>query len=225
MTKALDLYCGAGGTTYGIQKCGVEVTGVDARPQPRYCGDKFIQRNVLSLDPKWIRQNFDFVFASPPCQAFVTLAHQGEHHNLIPPTRELLNKTGLPWVIENVPRAPLKRYIMLCGTQFVTLRVVRHRRFEYSEDLSLYAPLHESHPHLKVYSFDRRPNRPNAKNEINEWDSYITVAGNNASLAAMSDAMNIWWMSRKEIAQAIPWRYSLFITRQIVEQLELRRAA
>lgn len=203
-----------------MQKCGVEVTGVDGKDQPRYCGDHFIRANALSLDVAWIRRNFDFIFAGPPCQAYVTMSHRDEHHNLIPPTRELLKQTGLPWVIENVPTAPLKRYIMLCGTQFPTLRVVRHRRFEYSEGLRLDAPLHEPHPELKVYSFDRRPKRPNHKQELNEWDNFITVAGNNASLAAMSDAMNIWWMSRKEIVQAIPPKYSQYLMKQIKPQLE-----
>jgi hypothetical protein len=51
--------------------------------------------------------------------------------NLIPETRALLREAGVPYVIENVPGAPLENPITLCGSMF-GLDVKRHRIFECS---------------------------------------------------------------------------------------------
>lgn len=216
----MDLYCGAGGTTKGIKQAipSVKVTGIDSKPQPRYCGDEFIQMNVLEIDIEWARSNFDFVFASPPCQAFVPMANRTLHYNLIPKTRTLLNTIGLPWIIENVPNAPLPRFITLCGTMFPPLRVIRHRRFEFSNDILIRQPYHipkDEHP--KVFSFDRRGARMRG---LNEDEYFVTVAGNNCSLGAASDAMGIYHMTRPEIAQAVPPAYAKYITKEIIKQLK-----
>ena len=96
--KALDLYCGAGGATRGLQQAGFHVTGVDLYPQPNYIGDRFIQADVLSLSPDFIR-GFDLIHASPPCQALSTMRHVRNakpHLNLIPDTRALLKAAGRP---------------------------------------------------------------------------------------------------------------------------------
>jgi DNA (cytosine-5)-methyltransferase 1 len=52
---------------------------------------------------------FDAIHASPPCQAYSDLQKQNkrEYPDLIEPVRELLEETGLPYVIENVEGAPL----------------------------------------------------------------------------------------------------------------------
>lgn len=145
MTKprALDLFCAQGGATRGLQRAGFHVTGVDSRPQPRYCGDAFIQMDALEADCA----GFDFIWASPPCQAFCSLRHMPTakpHPNLIPQTRAKLVAAGIPYSIENVENAPLKgNLIMLCGTMFglqtadgrAELR--RHRLFETSFSITL----------------------------------------------------------------------------------------
>jgi hypothetical protein len=48
---------------------------------------------------------------------------------LIPATRALLDASGVLYVIENVPGAPLRNPIVLCGSRF-GLKVRRHRLFE-----------------------------------------------------------------------------------------------
>ena len=52
--NALDVYCCAGGATRGLQQAGFHVTGVDHKPQPRYCGDEFIRADVLALKPAFL---------------------------------------------------------------------------------------------------------------------------------------------------------------------------
>jgi DNA (cytosine-5)-methyltransferase 1 len=148
--KALDLFCGAGGATKGLQRAGFVVHGVDVKPQRHYCGEQFTQADAL--DPaftyEWFRQ-FDFIWASPPCQAFTKLRfmpNAKEHPNLIPATRERLIQSRVPYCIENVEDAPLGDsgyLIMLCGTMFglgtadgrAELR--RHRLFETSFSIPL----------------------------------------------------------------------------------------
>ena len=43
---------------------------------------------------------------------------------------DLFCGAGKPYIIENVPGAPLENPIRLCGTMFPGLRVIRHRLFE-----------------------------------------------------------------------------------------------
>jgi site-specific DNA-cytosine methylase len=71
--KALDLFCGAGGATLGLMQTRFAVTGVDSRPQPRYCGDAFVQADALEYLASEVLSRFDFVWASPPCQRFTAL--------------------------------------------------------------------------------------------------------------------------------------------------------
>jgi DNA (cytosine-5)-methyltransferase 1 len=222
--RILDLYCGAGGEAYGFKLHSKDhyVVGVDNNPKPRkrflkHCGDEFITRNVLSL-PKSYLQEFDFIWASPPCQSFVSSAWRDETPNLIPPTRYMLEKADVPYVIENVPAAPLFKFITLCGTMFPPLRVVRHRRFEFHPDLKINQPEHiRTSEHPPVFNNFKRTEAK--ARGLNEWDNFITVAGNNACLGAMSEAMGIYWMTRPEIAEAVPPRYSKYICNQIQNNL------
>ena len=110
----LDLFAGAGGCTKGYQQAGFEVHGVDIMPQKRYPGERFEQADAIAHLQRLIEsgniKQYAAVHASPPCQAH-TLAQRiqkREHPELIAPTRELMKISGLLYVIENVPGAPLE---------------------------------------------------------------------------------------------------------------------
>jgi DNA (cytosine-5)-methyltransferase 1 len=110
----------------------------------------FVQADALEFLDRVIagqHGHFDFIWASPPCQAHSVLRKINpgrEYPDLIPATRELLQRWGGLWVIENVPGAPLgggASYLtMLCGTMFGLgidtpeggAEIQRHRLFETS---------------------------------------------------------------------------------------------
>lgn len=220
--RLLDLFCCAGGAAMGYHRAGFEVWGVDIRPQPRYPFE-FIQTDVARLPVRFLR-HFQAIHASPPCQRFSDLAKRNgnadEWPDLIEPTRRLLEETGLPYVIENVEGAPLVDPVMLCGTMFPGLRVIRHRLFE--ANFPLIAPPHGKHP--LVYTMDKRKAH---YGKLNEWTSPVQVTGGgNCSKAAAADAMGIDWMTKDELNEAIPPAFTRFIGEQLIAQLlEQRRAA
>jgi len=109
-----------------------DITGIDNRPMPRY-PFRFIQADALEYLAEHGHE-YDVIHASPPCQAYTQarrLQGNREHPDLIVPVRDLLAQTGKPWIIENVPGAPIRGDLMLCGTMF-GLKIIRHRYFELS---------------------------------------------------------------------------------------------
>jgi DNA (cytosine-5)-methyltransferase 1 len=108
---------------------GFEVVGVDIKPQPHYPFE-FHLGDALTYP----LEGFDAYHASPPCQAYSKafsqlIGHRKQHPDLVAPTRDYLNKTGKPFVIENVVGAPMANYIQLEGTMF-GLKVKKVRNFE-----------------------------------------------------------------------------------------------
>src|SRR5262249_59163948 len=112
------------GAAMGYHRAGFDVTGVDNRPQPRY-PFTFIQADALEfldeivLHPEArFRESFDAIHASPVCKLYSVSTPawaRGRHPNQIPAIRARLEAAGLPWVIENVPGAPLRPDLKLCG--------------------------------------------------------------------------------------------------------------
>jgi DNA (cytosine-5)-methyltransferase 1 len=141
--RLLDLFCCAGGAAMGYHQAGFEVVGVDIAPQRRY-PFAFIQSDALKLDPRFLAL-FDAIHASPPCQAYskAQRLRKNDHPDLIIPTRKMLEATGLPYVIENVPGSPLRSPATLCGGMFSELKVYRHRWFETNQPL--WWPAHRPH--------------------------------------------------------------------------------
>jgi DNA (cytosine-5)-methyltransferase 1 len=203
--KALDLCCCQGGATKGLQMAGYHVTGVDIEPQPRYCGDRFFCDDAMA----WLRgereplDSFDLIWASPPCQGYSkTQQLRGNNHpKLIEDMRVLLRTSGVPYIIENVPGAPLIDPVVLVGSMF-GLRTMRPRLFECSFDVPFaLAPT----PDARTAKMGRQP-RPG---------EYMHVVGHFANVEYARAAMGIDWMTRDGLREAIPPAYAKFLVEQI----------
>lgn len=210
--RLLDLYCGIGGAGKGYMDAGFEVVGVDIEPQPDYPAE-FHQSDAVDFLMEH-HSEFDFVHASPPCQYHSALTkgtNAGRVYlDLVPRTRDALLEVGVPYIMENVAGATIRKDLFLCGEMF-GLNVLRHRYFETSLDLD--QPFHPKHrgrtrgwrhgeyfdgPYIAVYG------KGGGKGSVPEWQ----------------DAMGIHWTNkRKGIAEAIPPKYTQYLGRQIRQQL------
>lgn len=228
----LDLFCGAGGAADGYHAAGFDIVGVDVSPQPHY-PYPFLQGDALAVESwAWpspsgysFPEGFAAVHASPPCQRYSDLAKRNgnadAHPDLIEPVRAMLQRIGLPYVIENVEGAPLIDPIVLCGAAMrtinhVKLRVIRHRLFE--SNVPLTAPPHVAHP--LCYTRDKRKAH---YGRLNEWTDFVSVnGGGNCSVAAALDAMGVYRpMTKAEINEAVPPEYTRYVGEQLVAALGL----
>jgi len=214
----LDLYCKAGGAAMGYHRAGFRVVGVDHEPQKHYPFE-FHLSDATDFARKHGRQ-FDAIHASPPCQKFSSCRHlqtiggrkPKEYPDLIAPTRLALQATGRPYVIENVPGAPLQDYITLCGTCF-GLPLYRHRLFE--SNVFLMAPPHHQH-RWRTNGNRQVRQKYGASRSQNSLTTFICAAGHFSTREAAASAMQIDWMTRAELTQAIPPAYTLCIGRQLM---------
>lgn len=209
--RLLDLFCGAGGAAMGYSRAGFEVVGVDHKPQPNY-PFRVSVRDALEVVHTY---TVDAIHASPPCQLFSAYQrankHQGKHVNLIPETRRLLRETGLPYVIENVPGAPLEDPVTICGVS-VGLEVRRHRLFE--SNVALTVPPCSCGGWMEAkYARGSRHTRPNDRRTVavGEW---------RIPLELQQRAMGIDWMGVAELSQAIPPAYTELIGAQLRQHLK-----
>ena len=230
MTRPLivDLCCGAGGAARGYADAGFEVVGVDIAPQPNY-PYPFIQRNALEFlamlaangrawrhtGPEVRLTDISAFHASPPCQTHSSMTHcrpglRETYVDLISETRDFLEWFGLPYVIENVPGAPLRPDITLCGTMF-DRPLYRHRLFEANFPLT-----QPSHPEHLI---------PASK--AGHWvpGTIMSVSGHIAPIAHAREIMGISWTNREELAEAIPPYYAEHVGIDLMAHLMAERAA
>jgi DNA (cytosine-5)-methyltransferase 1 len=222
--RILDLFCGAGGAGVGYHRAGFDVVvGVDIKPQPNY-PFVFHQGDALEFLAAH-GDSFDAVHASPPCQTHSALTKGNrargwvdDHRDWIADTRTLLDKLGLPYVIENVQGAPLRRDLTLCGLMF-GLRVFRHRYFELG-GWTTPAPPHPSHKGHRVAGW-----RHGVRHE-GDMVAVYGDGGGKGSVADWQQAMGMDWTDVKlELAEAIPPAYSSFIGAALLDTLTLEVAA
>ena len=219
--RLLDLFCGAGGAAVGYHRAGFDVVGVDLEPQPRYPFE-FIQADALEFMERMLAGGtwewkglglFDAIHASPVCYAWSKMrdcrpGSKDDQPDLITPLRPLLRATGLPYVIENVPGAPLINPVRICGSG-VGLKVQRHREFECSFPAWGVACSHGQN----------RWN-PDYKHATNRTRRRVPVIGEwRVPKALQDEAMGIDWMTLEELTEAIPPAYTEWIGRQLLESL------
>lgn len=208
--RLLDLFCCQGGASAGYVKAGFDVTGVDVDPQPRY-PYTFVRADAIEY-VKAHGHEFDAIHASPPCQfdSDCQRIMQRDHPDLIGPTREALDATGKPWVIENVSGAvpKLRGPIVLCGLMFGMSRTYRHRFFEAGGGLVLPQLGHPVHmaPQVKM---GRAP----------KDGEFIQAVGNFSGVSLVRADWGTGWMNRDGIREAIPPAYTEWIGHRFVEQL------
>lgn len=203
--RLLDLFCGAGGAAMGYHRAGFEVVGVDVRPMPRYPFE-FHQADAMTYP----LDGFDVIHASPPCQGYTKIQSVNKHAKewplLIEPIRRRLLGNGKPYIIENVPGAPMLSPIKLCGSSF-GLKVHRHRLFECS--FFLMSPPCNHGPERAVAVYGDHPEYcPTGK--INRAHT----------LEHGQEAMGINWMKWRELCESIPPAYTEWIGRQLMAMLE-----
>lgn len=245
--RLLDLFCCEGGASMGYHRAGFDVYGVDLfdkftqkrYPFPSFKGDAILAlaRLLAGETLPFIRPGaaveelglWDFVAkaASPPCQAYSITkhSHSNEHPDLVAPVRYLLRQTGLPYVMENVPGAPLETPLTLCGAEFGLtaqdddgrlLHLKRHRLFE--SNLFLYG-----RGGCACAAYKRRGygvggaygggsvDRQHAKE--------VRRGGYTPGKHVREALLGIDWMTQNGLSQSIPPAYTEHLGRQVLEQI------
>ena len=223
--RLLDLFCGAGGAAVGYHRAGFDVVGVDIEPQPHYPFE-FIQGDAIEAlrRPAWALQTeYDAIHASPPCQTFTVYRNcrpgaEPRWPDLIAATRDLLKETGLPWVMENVPGAPMVDDptlfgdfgISLCGTSF-GIPVRRHRIFESSFPIPKHSCRHSKFTERR---FPGSSNRPNGRTVCNVGEYRVP-------LKVQKECMEVDWpVTLHELSEMVPPAMTEFIGTQLLAQIE-----
>ncbi|GAG06141.1 unnamed protein product, partial [marine sediment metagenome] len=124
--------------------------------------------------------------------------------------REVLERWGGLWIIENVPGAPLRDPVQLCGSAF-GLRVRRHRLFESNLPLRGTSCDHKAQGHPIDVSGTGGPRRNSQPGD------HGGSRNKPRTIAEARAAMGIDWMTRYELSQAIPPVYAMYLAEQIVE--------
>jgi DNA (cytosine-5)-methyltransferase 1 len=202
--RLLDLFCKQGGAAVGYHRAGFDIVGVDLERQPRYPFE-FVQADARNYAFENGRE-FDAIHASPPCQRYTTggrVANRLGCPDLVGDVRALLDWLRRPYVMENVPGAPMRADVVLCGSMF-GLKVRRHRIFESNVPIDLLLPpCDHSEPIAGVYG--------RLHGKAGAWPGMLP-----STLETWSAAMGIDWMDADGLSQAIPPAYTEWIGRSLI---------
>lgn len=240
--KLLDLFCCEGGASMGYHLAGFDVYGVDLfdkhsqsrYPFPSFKGDAILALVRLLAGERLAFNNgesfdiFDFVAkaASPPCQAYSITkhSHNKEHPDLLNAVRWLLRQSGSPYIIENVPGAPMDSPVTLCGAAFgltavdgdgTALVLKRHRLFESNIFL---APIECACSIYKDRGYQvggvyggGSADRTHARE--------VRRGGYTPAREVRAGLIGADWMTLAGLSQAIPPAYTQYLGEQLIEHL------
>lgn len=220
--RLLDLFCGAGGASMGYHRAGFGVVGIDIAPQPHYPFEFWEADALVSmLGGSW--HEFDAIHASPPCQDFTTMSNRwrgaggkaDQHVDLLTPTRAILARIGVPWVIENVvgSKGKMRPTLVLRGGMF-GLGVDRPRYFESNVMLFAPEPGKVENP-VGVYG-----KAPDGRRLFSRKDGSEQRAPRN--LKEAQAAMGMDWADWDGVREAIPPAYTEWIGVQLLAALGQR---
>lgn len=205
--KLLDLGCGAGGAGEGYHRAGFAVVGVDINPQPNY-PFTFIQADALTFP----LDGYDAIHLSAPCQRWAVATRSQrrngtQYPDLITPMRPRLEAAGVPWVMENVPEAPLRHDLLLCGCMFgLEIDGVGYLNRLRAFELSWQPGGAGQPPHLR----HKGPAISVAGHGTPAWQRRLT---GHVRVAQWRQVMGIGWTTREELTEAIPPTYTEYVGR------------
>lgn len=208
----LDAYCCQGAMSSGYADAGFYVVGVDLdeKALKRYPFACFRENAVYFI--RTFGHLFDFISASPPCQDYSLTQRivSNDFPRLIGPTREALEASGKPWVIENVVGAgdEMRVDALLCGQEF-GLHTYRHRIFEFGNWSGVQAPTHHKHEHPTV----------KMGRKLEEGDFYHAV-GNFQQVDYVRRDLNLPWMNRDGLRECAPRQYAQYIGVFLQQELD-----
>ena len=229
----LDL-CGCeGGAAEGYMRAGFHVTSVDldGAALKRNPADVTVKADALAYLAEHGHE-YDAIHASFPCQRWAANGANpsaSEWPDLITPGRELLLATGMPFVMENTKKAPLRRDLVLCGSMFglttldtdgTMLHLQRHRIFESNVPLSAPGPC--VHPRGVQWAGVYRGARKDKHEARN-----VRHGGYVPPDAEIQSALlgGVPWMTGKGRAECIPPVYAEHIGALLLAALEREVAA
>ena len=209
--RLLDLFCCEGGAGEGYRQAGFDVVGVDVVLRDYHPGE-FVQADAVAYTLEHAHE-YDAVHASPPCQRYLNggnaarVRDQGDRPDLVGPIRDALEAAGRPYIIENVPGAPLRCDVLLCGSMF-GLAVRRHRVFELGgwQFARLLPPCDHSRPIAGVYG------HPHGK--AGAWPGMLP-----STVESWREAMGMPWASATGLAEAIPPAYTRILGVELLRVL------
>ena len=247
--RLLDLFAGAGGSAEGYHRAGWLLYGVESDPErakaypyPVHVGNALLVLSILveghAVDfvhpdghVEWLYlTDFAAAHASPPCQGYtrgtVMLPDRlSRYDRLIAVTRDLLDETLLPYVIENVmgARPELRDPVMLCGRMFglsatdtdgVLLTLDRHRLFE-AHGFVLTAPVHHKHAKVQVAGVYGGARRDKVEARTIRKGGYVPK-----SLDVLRALLGVERMCEYDLFLSIPPAYTEHVGRQMLTAVQ-----
>ena len=221
--RLLDLYSCAGGAAVGYHRAGFDIVGVDIAFQKNYPYE-FHQADALAYVAEHGHE-FDAIHASPPCQAFskTRTLHNNEHPDLVVPTREALQATGKPYIIENVVGAPLLDPLMLCGTEFgmtaldvdgVPLKVLRHRLFESNIPLTRRGECNHDPSILTASIYGAGGGwTPEHRDSAKRRGGYVPHTD------VCRQLLGVDWTTKHELSQVVPPAFTEHLGKQLIQHI------